>query len=131
MSVWIGPAGEHPVFLNQPETRRCLPSSRQNTLPSLGTQGSEHRGTLTGDTGAPCEDVERYALAQEDLANGAAYGGAVLDRCDCFPFLDVPFNSSNMLRVSLRVVVRQTYVQPSCEKTSSKNGTPATMPFCM
>lgn len=61
----------------------------------MGAQGGNKGGTLGCDAGAAGEDVEGDALAEEDLADGAADGGAMLDRVDGFTFLDVPFNSAS------------------------------------
>lgn len=54
-----------------------------------------------------------------------------------FAFADVPFDSKELVRTEVLGVPKilagrregETYVQSNCRKTSSKKGTPATIPY--
>lgn len=95
VAVGVGAADKKAVFLDDAEARRGLAGAGERALPAVGAQGGNKGGTLGCDAGAAGEDVEGDALAEEDLADGAADGGAMLDRVDGFTFLDVPFNSAS------------------------------------
>ncbi|KAH8428935.1 uncharacterized protein LDX57_006608 [Aspergillus melleus] len=85
---------QNPVFLDDAEPRGRFAGAGQGTGPAVRAERGDERGALRGDAGAPGEDVQGDALAEEDLADGAAdgrdvgYGGV-----DGLAFLDVPFHS--------------------------------------
>lgn len=80
VAVGVGAADEEAVFLDDAEAGGCLAGAGECALPAVGAQGGHERGALGCDAGAAGEDVEGDALAEEDLADGAADGGALFDR---------------------------------------------------
>ncbi len=90
---------------------------------------------LGGDSRAASKSVESDAFAEKEFADGATDGGAVGYWRDGGAFVDVPFDA--VAKSSVRIMRlaakwgqwRRTYVQSSCRKTSSKKGTPATIPL--
>lgn len=77
--VGIRTTDQNTVLLNDTESRRGLPGSGESSLPALCAEGGKHRSAFGGDTGAAGEDVKSDALTEEDLADWAADGGAVVD----------------------------------------------------
>jgi hypothetical protein len=67
----------------------------------LGAECGDEGGALACDAGAASEDVEGDALAQQDLADGTADGGAVGYGSYLLTFFDVPFNSGISVGVSV------------------------------
>lgn len=96
VAVGVGAADEEAVFLDDAEAGRGLAGAGEGTLPAVGAQGRHEGGALGCDAGAAGEDVESDALAEEDLTDRAADGGAVFYRVDGFAFLDVPFDSGSI-----------------------------------
>lgn len=93
----VSAADEDAVFFDDAEARRRLAGAGQGAGPAVGPEGRDQRGALGGDAGAAGEDVEGDTLAEEDLAHGAADGGAVFDGVDGLAFLDVPFYSDHWM----------------------------------
>lgn len=79
MPVGIGTTDQNTVLLDDTEPGRCLSSSGEGSLPALCAEGGKHRGAFGGNTGAAGKDVESDALTEENLADWAADGSAVLD----------------------------------------------------
>lgn len=78
MPMRIRPSNQHPVFLNNPEPRRGLPCSRERALPAVRAEGRDEGVAFGGDAGAAGKDVEADTLTEEDFADWAADGGAVV-----------------------------------------------------
>lgn len=93
VAVRVRTTNEDTVFLNDTEAGCGLACSCEGPLPPVGAERCNHRGALASDAGAAGEDVQGDALAEEDLADGAADGGAVLDWGEGVAFFDVPFDS--------------------------------------
>lgn len=97
--VGVGTTDQNAVFLDNAESRRCLSGSSKSSLPALCAEGGKHGGALGRDTGAAGQDVESDALAEEDLADWAADGGAVVDGVEGegFAFFDMPFDAIRVI----------------------------------
>lgn len=78
VTMGIRPANQHAIFFHHPEPGRCLAGTGQGTLPAVGAQSPDESGAFGGDAGTAGEGVEGDAFTEEDFANGAADGGAVV-----------------------------------------------------
>lgn len=99
MAVRVRPAREDAVLLDNPEPGRGLACACERAIPAVGAERLDKRGRLACDAGAAGEDVEGYALAEQDLADGAADGCDVgfLGGGEGGAFGVVPFDSGGVL----------------------------------
>ena len=103
VAVGVCSTDQDTVFLHDSEAGCCFPCTGESSLPALGAEGSQHRGTFCRNAGAAGEDVQSDALAEEDFPDGAADGRAVLDGVQRkgLTLLNMPFNS----RVKSKILV--------------------------
>lgn len=95
--VRIGSSNQDTILFDNPETRCRLAGSSEGTGPAVCTEGGEQGGGFGCDAGAAGEDVQGNALAEEDLTNWAADGGAVVAWAgvEGNSFFNVPFDTAS------------------------------------
>lgn len=87
-------ADQHAVLFDEAEARGCFARAREDAGVARGAHELQHVPRLCGDAGAAGEGVEGDALAEEELACGAAHGGDGFDGCEGGAFGEVPFDAA-------------------------------------
>jgi hypothetical protein len=94
-AVSIDATNKHAVLLYQSKAGRCLTCPSENVLVACFPQKGKKAIGFGCNPRAAGKCVERYTLAEEQIADWAAYRGAVGDLLtDCVTLFDMPLNTA-------------------------------------
>ena len=100
----ISATNQHPILLNQPKPRRCLPRARQHPLPPGTPQIDQQPPAHRRDARAARKNVQRDPFTLQQAPGGPANGcerSLAAVRFNVRPFARVPLDSATALAKDL------------------------------